>query len=128
MLTLTSTAFAYNYDVDKAVNAVVQADRQAKLQQAICDFRENYLRNMIETRRANIAEDVVKYELYSLFAKDEIDINTLQEANAIRKKAYELPQSVIDDSAMSEIMIENTYLSCFKEWKSPIEIMGLLVF
>lgn len=112
---LSTTDFAYSYDVEKAVNAVVQADRQAKLQQAICDFRENYLRNTIEARRANIAEDVVKYELYSLFAKDEIDIETLQEANAIRKKAYELPQSVIDDPAMTEIVIENTYLSCFKE-------------
>jgi len=54
-------------------------------------------------------------ELYSLFAKDEIDTETLKEANNIRKKAYELPQLVIDDPAMSEIMIENTYLSCFKE-------------
>lgn len=115
MLTLSTTAFAYSYDVEKAVNAVVQADRQAKLQQAICDFRENYLRNMMEARRANISEDVVKYELYSLFAKDEIDIETLKEANNIRKKAYELPKSVIDDPTMSEIMIENTYLSCFKE-------------
>lgn len=115
ILTLSTTAFAHSYDVNKAVNAVVQADRQAKLQQAICDFRENYLRNMIEARRANISEDVVKYELYSLFAKDEIDTETLKEANNIRKKAYELPQSVIDDPAMSEIMIENTYLSCFKE-------------
>lgn len=115
MLALSTTAFAHSYDVNKAVNAVVQADRQVKLQQAICDFRENYLRNMIEARRANISEDVVKYELYSLFAKDEIDTETLKEANNIRKKAYELPQSVIDDPAMSEIMIENTYLSCFKE-------------
>lgn len=113
MLTLTSTAFAY--DVDKAVNAVVKADRQAKLQQAICDFRENYLRNMIESRRASIAENTVKYELYSLYAQDEIDERTLKEANDIRKKAYELPQSVIDDPDLSEIVIENTYLSCFKE-------------
>lgn len=115
MLALTSTTFAHSYDVNKAVNAVVKADRQAKLQQAICDFRENYLRNMIESRKAGIPENTVKYELYSLYAQDEIDERTLKEANDIRKKAYELPQSVIDDPDLSEIVIENTYLSCFKE-------------
>lgn len=113
MLALSTTAFAYSYDVNKAVNAVVQADRQAKLQQAICDFRENYLRNLIEARRANIAEDMVKYELYSLYAQDEIGAETLKEANDIRKKAYELPQSVIDNPDLSELELENVYLSCF---------------
>lgn len=115
MLVLSTTAFAHSYDVNKAVNAIVQADRQAKLQQAICDFRENYLRNLIEARRANISEDVVKYELYLLFAKDEIDIETLKEANDIRKIAYELPQVVIDNPDLSELELENIYLSCFKE-------------
>lgn len=118
LMLISTTAFANTwtkYDVDKAVNAVVKADRQVKLQQAICDFRENYLRNMIESRRAGIAENTVKYELYSLYAQDEIDERALKEANAIRKKAYELPQSVIDDPDLSEIVIENTYLSCFKE-------------
>lgn len=114
ILTLVSTAtFANN--VNEAVNAIIKAGQQLNLQQAICDFRENYLRNMIEARRANISEDVVKYELYSLYAQDEIGAETLKEANDIRKIAYELPQVVIDNPDLSELELENIYLSCFKE-------------
>lgn len=118
MLALSTTALANDYWIKQtakyAAEETARAVKEAELQQLVCDFRENYMRNLIEVRRANISEEIMKYELYSLFAKDEIDVNTLKEANDVIKETYALPQYVIDSPNLSETLLEEMYLSCFK--------------
>lgn len=119
MVALTSTtAFADDYWVKQAAKYAAEetarAVKEAELQRLVCDFRENYMRNLIEARRENISAETIKYELYSLFAKDEIDVNTLKESNDVIKETYALPQYVIDNPDLAEMLLEEMYLSCFK--------------